>query len=185
MDIFFIYSVFINKAIKGWQKTNMENGQLNGVIFVDLRKAFDLVDTNILSHKLALYHCDKSSISWFTSYLQGRTQCLQLKSTTSSTIPATHGVPQGSIMCPLLFITFMSDLPLNIMSNTDMYADDLSVHTNAKTVVEFNEKLNCDMVNIKHWCMNNNMAVNWDKSKAMIITHQKTTSLETKLLNVT
>ncbi len=130
----------------------MENGQLNGVIFEDLRKAFHLVDTNILLHKLALYHCEKLLISWFTSYLQGRTQYVQFKSATSSTIPVTHGVPQGSILGPLLFITFMNELLLNIMSNTDMYADDSSVHTNAKTVVELNEKLNRDMANIKHWC---------------------------------
>ncbi len=64
--------------------------------------------------------------------------------------------------------------------------DDLSVHANAKTVVELNENLNHDMVNIKHWCMDNNMAVNQDKSKAMIMTtYQKTTRLETKELNVT
>ncbi len=107
------------KLIDIWT-TNMENGQLNGVIFVNLRKAFDLVYTNILLHKLTLYHCDKSSISWFTSYLQGRTQCVQFKSATSSTIPITHGMPQGSIMDPLLFITFMNALPLNIKSNTDM-----------------------------------------------------------------
>ncbi len=106
----------------------MENG-----IFVDLRKAFDLVNTNILLNKLALYQCDESSISWFTSYLQGRTQCVPFKSATSPTIPVTNGVLQGSILSPILFITFMNDLPLNIMSNTDMYADDPYIHTNAKT----------------------------------------------------
>ncbi len=73
------------------------------------------------------------------------------------------------------------------MSNNDMYADDSSVHTNAKTVLELNEKLNCDMVNIKHWCMANNMAVYQDKPKSMIITitYQKATKLETMEVNVT
>ncbi len=66
-----------------------------------------------------------------------------------------------------------------------MYADDSSVHTSAKTVLELNEKLNCDMFMIKHWCMDNNMAVNQDKSKAMITTYQKATRLETMELNVT
>ncbi len=89
-----------------------------------------------------------------------------------------HWVPQGSILDPFLF---MNDLPVNITSNTDIYADDSSVHTNAMTVVE----LNCDMVNMK-WCVDNNMAVNQDKSKAMLITtYQKATRLETKELNVT
>ncbi len=68
-----------------------------------------------------------------------------------------------------------------------MYADDdWSVHTNAKTVVEVNEKLNREMANIKHWCMNINMAVNQDKSKAMLITtYQTATRLETKEHNGT
>ncbi len=110
-----------------------DNWSISSVSLLDLRKAFDIVDTNILLHKLALYHCDKSSISWCTSYLQGRTQCVQFKCATSSTIPVTHGVPQGSNLGPLLFITFMNDLPLNIISNTDMYADDPYIHTNAKT----------------------------------------------------
>ncbi len=54
----------------------------------------------------------------------------------------------------------MNDLPLNIMSNTDMYADDSSVHTNENTVVELDEKLNRDLVNIKCWGIDNDMAVN-------------------------
>ncbi len=173
------------KLIDIWS-TNMEIDQLKSVIFVDLRKAFEVVHTNILLPKLALYHCDESSIFWFTSYLQGRTHCFQFKSATSPTIPFTHGVLKGSILGPLLFITFMNDLPLNITSNTDMYADDSSVHTNAKTVVKLNEKLNQDMVNTKRWCMDNNMAVNQDKSQVILITtYQKATTYEIKELNVT
>ncbi len=79
-----------------------------------------------------------------------------------------------------------NDLLLNIMFNTDMNTNDSSVHTNAKTVVELNEKLNHDMVNIKHWRLYNNIAVNQDKSKAMLITnYQNANRLETKELNVT
>ncbi len=67
-----------------------------------------------------------------------------------------------------------------------MYAADSYVHTHTKTVVELNTKLNCDMVKIKRWCMDNNMTVNEDKSKAMIITtYQKPTWLETKERNIT
>ncbi len=67
-----------------------------------------------------------------------------------------------------------------------MYADDLAVHTHGKTVIELNEKLNHDMVNIKCWCMDINMSVNQDTSKAMIITtYQKATRLDTDEDNVT
>ncbi len=172
------------KLVNDWTE-NMEKGLLNGVIFVDLRKAFDLVDTNILLQKLELYKCDNTSLSWFRSYLQGRSQCVQFKSAMSKTAEVTHGVPQGSILGPLLFITFMNDLPFHIVSHIDMYADDSTVHVSAKTVCELNQKLNVDLENIKIWCRENNMLVNKEKTKAMLVTtYQRATHLDTQTLDV-
>jgi retron-type reverse transcriptase len=75
--------------------SNMENGLLNGIVLLDLRKAFDLVDTDILLKKLSVYQCDKNSIAWLKSYLQNRHQCVQFKGKISDTKPVTHGVPRG------------------------------------------------------------------------------------------
>ena len=77
--------------------TNIENGLLNGIVLLDLRKAFDLVDTNVLLDKLSLYQCDTNTHNMFKTYLQGRHQCVRFKGKLSEPKPVTHGVPQGSI----------------------------------------------------------------------------------------
>ncbi len=92
------------------------NRLLNRVVLLDLRKAFDLIDTEVLLHKLPLYQCDDLTINCFKLFLQGREQCVIFKGNLSKTNTVTHGVPQGSILGPLLLITFMNDLPLYIDS---------------------------------------------------------------------
>ncbi len=111
----------------------MEKGLLNGIILLDLRKSFDLVNTDILLKKLSVYQCDKNTIDWLKSYLQNREQCVQFKGKISNTKPVTHGLPQGSILGPLLFIIFMNDLPLHVDSSLNMYADDTALGACGKT----------------------------------------------------
>ena len=148
----------------------MQSGLINGAVFIDLRKAFDMVDTDLLLRKLAVYRCNDLTLTWFKSYLQERDQCVHFKGTLSSKKSSLYGVPQGNILGPLLFIMFINDLPLYVNSNTDMYADDSTIHTSARTVKELNNKLTEDMTNVQAWCTNNNMVINDGKTKAMMIT---------------
>ncbi len=113
--------------------SSMEEGLLNGIVLLDLRKTFD---TDILLQKLEIYNLDHNSLCWFKSYLQGRHQCVQFKGNMSVTRPVTHGVPQRSILGPLLLIIFMNDLPLYVNSDFDMYADDSTLHAASKTLDE-------------------------------------------------
>ena len=174
----------LTRLVDMWT-SNMEKGLLNGIILLDLRKAFDLVNTDVLLEKLKIYQCDERTLNWFKSYLQGRTQCVQFKGKISDTIPMTHGVPQGSILGPLLFILFMNDLPLHVDSELDMYADDSTLCATGETVEELDLKLNDDMDCVNDWCNDNHMVGNSDKTKAMLITtYQKEAKLPKKELTI-
>ena len=164
----------------------MEDKNLNGVIFLDLRKAFDLVDPNILLAKLKLYKCDSAGLSWFESYLTGREQFVTFKGKTSNTLPVHLGAPQGSILGPLLFFLFINDLPLYTSSSVDMYADDSTLSNSAKTITDLEDKLSSDLSLVSNWCNNNRMVLNADKTKAMVIsTYQKLSKLPRNNLQVT
>jgi ribonuclease P/MRP protein subunit RPP40 len=154
-------------------------------MYHDLRKAFDLVDTDVLLQKLSLYQCDPVTLKWFKSYLQGREQCVLFKGHLSSTKSVTHGVPQGSILGPLLFVTFMNDLPLYVDSPLDMYADDSTLYVTGESIEELESKINADLQHVQQWCQTNKMAINADKTKVMLVTtHQKQTKLPSSVINV-
>ena len=102
-----------------------------GCVLVDFRKAFDLVDHEILLRKLKCYKCTDSCLSWFESYLCNRKQRVSLNNNLSDASDVIHGVPQGSILEPLLFLIFINDLPLYLKDNgctIDLYADDTTIY---------------------------------------------------------
>ena len=119
------------------------------------------------------------------SYLKERNHSIKINDYLSSLTPITHGVPQGSIIVPLLFIIFVNDLHLSTNLPIDMYADDSTLHTNGKTVAELNEKLTTAVSSVDDWCTSNSMAINEKKTKSMIIrTYQKETKIGCTDLNV-
>ena len=172
--------------IVSWLKA-INEGKVVGCVLVDFRKAFDLVDHEILLTTLQSYKCNDSCLSWFKSFLCNRTQRVSLNNNLSDASNIIHGVPQGSILGPLLFLIFINDLPLYIQNNSstvvDLYADDTTIYfsNHDKLVLERNLQNSLDC--LRMWCRENGMILNIDKTKVMLITsRQKRTVLNDAVL---
>ena len=166
---------------------SINQGSLIGAVMIDFKKAFDLVDHAILLEKLKHYKLTNNTISWFQSYLNKRKQKVSLNNTMSDDEVIISGVPQGSILGPLLFLLFINDLPLYTdSSNTDMYADDTTLYVCGKTLEDIRTNLQMALDSLAKWCRYNGMIINTSKTKVMLITtHQKRASLPNEQLSLT
>ncbi len=164
----------------------LDSGNMVGVAFVDLSKAFDSVNHNILASKLRSYGCSSQTVNWFKAYLSGRSQVVHVKGHMSSEESIACGVPQGSILGPLLFLLFVNDLHLHITKcDVNLYADDTNIYAIGKTVAEIQANLTEDMSVLSQWCVDNSLNINFVKTMCMLIsTSQKRTHLDDTTLHV-
>lgn len=157
------------RLVDSWLK-DIDSGKYIGSVFLDLRKAFDLVDHQILLHKLKLYHFSEKTINLFKSYLTNRKQLVKIDNTESQMKTILSGVPQGSILGPLLFIIYINDIAFTCGdSNIDLYADDTTLHESGYNINEIQMKLQITLNKIIKWCDINNMVIHPEKSKCMVI----------------
>ena len=149
---------------------NINDGKLNSVVFLDIKKAFDTVDHRILLQKLSCYGIIGDSLKLIESYLKDRTQCCSLNGQLSSMECVVCGVPQGSIIGPLLFIIYMNDLP-QYVSDVDitMFAEDTSFAKAFKSVSGIQENLIPAFSKICRWLNFNKLSLNTVKTEFMII----------------
>ena len=159
-----------------------------GAVFLDLKKAFDLVDHSVLSSKLKHYvQCD-TTCTLISSFLADRTQTVYINGVYSSQTPVLRGVPQGSILGPLLFCIFINDLPLSIQNTSvscDMFVDDNSIHTSSPNLKQLQNTLQISLNSVTNWCTENSMCLNPVKTKCMVITTRQKQQREPLCLQLT
>ena len=147
---------------------NMDEGKVTGAIFLDLKKAFDTVNHSLLLNKLKKFGIRDIEINWFKSYLNNRMQSVKVGSTLSDLKPINIGIPQGSILGPLLFIIFVNDLPDSVICKTVMYADDTSLLISSSDPLCLQNSLNLNMCKIASWFRKNHLTLNISKTKLML-----------------
>ncbi len=148
---------------------NMNNGKLAGGVFLDLKKAFDTVDAQTLLFKLQCLGINNTELAWFKNYLIDRSQCVAFSGATSDECNLSCGVPQGSILGPLLFVTFINDITQSISEcKIVLYADDTIILFASNNPDIIKEKLEQDLMNANRWLKSNKLNLNISKCKWMM-----------------
>jgi len=149
---------------------NIDHGQVNAVVFLDLKKAFDTVDHGILLSKLNAYGLGGAVGNWFKSYLSNRSQKCYVNGHLSSNSTLLCGIPQGTILGPLLFLLYINDLP-NCLEHSQarMYADDTNLTFASNNIDDINYHLNQDLANVNKWLIANRLTLNQSKTEFMLI----------------
>ena len=148
---------------------SLDKGDIAIIILLDLKKAFDTVDHRILLRKLYAYGIRGTLLKWFESYLTGRTQYVAFNGTNSDTHYVKCGVPQGSILGPLLFILYMNDIcSVSKLLFTLLYADDTCVLLSGKDLNDLIAVLNVELISLSVWLKSNKLSLNTQKTFFMV-----------------
>ena len=147
----------------------LDTGHFACGIFIDLQKAFDTVDHDILVSKLEYYGARGIAKNWFYSYLHNRQQFVTINGFKSSLKAIRYGVPQGSVLGPLLFLIYINDLSLSVKNSVvHHFADDTNLLCINKSIKVLCKKVNYDLKGITDWLNANRISLNVNKTEFII-----------------
>ena len=155
-------------------RNTIDNGNYGCGIFIDLKKAFDTVNHSILLKKLDHYGIRGIPLKWFVSYLSYRKQYVSVNGHISDELVITHGVPQGSVLGPLLFLLFINDLPgVSKFLTFYLFADDTNIYYESSDLLNIQKIVNRELRKVRGWLEANRLALNIDKTNFVIFHSQK------------
>ena len=149
-------------------------------LFIDFRKAFDCVDHEILVKKLKKYGIRGLPLSWIASYLKDRKQFVVFDGHSSETLNLTCGVPQGSILGPLLFLLYVNDISSATGLSSCLYADDANFFASGDNVEELIDTMNSEITKILDWTKSNKLTINEEKTHYIIFSLKSQTNNPSK-----
>ena len=150
--------------------SELNNGNVVGLVALDLKKAFDTVDHQVLLDKLMYYGVKDKEHQWFKSYLSERLQICTIFNNQSESKHIICGVPQGSILGPLLFILYVNDMPSCFKKcDVNIYADDTAFYYASNDIEHVNQVLQSELTQVFEWLCANKLSLHVGKTNSMLI----------------
>ena len=147
----------------------LDEGKYGCSIFIDLQKAFDTVDHSILLSKLNFYGVRGKALDWFRSFLTDRSQFVSVSGKISSSKHMQHGVPQGSVLGPLLFLLYVNDLHIALRySLVNLFADDTMLFFENESLKPIAKQANIDLKLLMNWLKANKISINASKTELLL-----------------
>ena len=152
-------------------KTEMDKGNYTGMVMIDLQKAFDCMDHSLLIRKLDAMGV--GSTDWFRSYLNDRSQCTQVGGIDSDFLSIGCGVPQGSILGPLLFLCYINDMAAALRCKLSLYADDSALVYSGSDPVEVAAFLSAELDTCRKWLVDNRLSLHLGKTECILFSSRR------------
>ena len=146
-----------------------DDGLVTSMILIDLQKAFDTINHDILFKKLSIIGFSDHIVKWFQSYLSNRKFMINLENSFSKVSSISCGVPQGSILGPLLFLVYVNDMSMAVKCDLFLYANDTCLVFQSKNVKDIEKQLNEDFSNICDWFVDNKLSIHFSEDKTTSI----------------
>ena len=160
------------RTIDDW-KTALDLGDVVATVMIDLSQAFDTINHNLLIEKLEAYGIRRVKLSWFSNYLSERRQRMLLDGEHSDWTGLTKGVPQGSILGPMLFLLFVNDLSDVVQHCTvNLYTDDTTIYSTDENPVVLGARMEKDLESVANWIRMNGLKMNVAKTQLMVLTRK-------------